>query len=174
MLSAVLAAACLGFLFFNFNPARIFMGDSGSRFLGLALALLSILGVAKVAAAAALLVPVVALAVPIADTALAIVRRRRGRLSIAHADTKHIHHRLLNFGLSQRHTCLVFYGATAVLGAVGLTVFGHRRILVAVVLLVLMVLSVFLGEWLVLWGRRLPIPGGRIVRLLLEARSTRF
>src|SRR6202011_212087 len=112
ILGAALAGACVGFLLFNFHPARIFMGDSGSQFLGLALALLSIVGVAKVAVAAALLMPVLALSIPILDTGLAIVRRRRQGVSIARGDSMHIHHRLLDFRLTQRQTCLLFYCST--------------------------------------------------------------
>lgn len=167
---AILAAVCAGFLAFNFHPARIFMGDSGSQFLGTALALLSILGVAKVSVAFALLVPVLALAVPIADTAWAIIRRRRSGLSIAHADAKHVHHLLLKFGLTQPETCIVFYGLTGILGAVGLSVYGHKRIMVAAIIFMVVILSTVLGERLQLWNRRIPIPGGRLLRLALQGR----
>jgi UDP-GlcNAc:undecaprenyl-phosphate/decaprenyl-phosphate GlcNAc-1-phosphate transferase len=161
ILASALAGCCLGFLVFNFHPARIFMGDSGSHFLGLALALLSVLGVAKVAVGFALLVPLIALAVPIADTAWAIIRRRRAGVSIAHADSRHVHHHLLDFGLSQPQTCLVFYGATALLGAIGLMLLGHKRILTAVVLLIVICLSTVAGERLSDVRRVLPIPGFR-------------
>ena len=173
ILCGILAATCAGFLVFNFHPARIFMGDSGSQFLGTTLALLSILGVAKVTVAAALLVPVLALAVPIADTAWAIVRRRRNGLSVAHADSKHMHHRLLNFGLTQPETCIVFYGATGILGSIGLAVYGHKRILAAAIVFMVVGISTLLGERLQLWDRRIPVPGGRILRLVLEGRTTR-
>ncbi len=173
VLSAALAGACLGFLLLNFHPAQIFMGDSGSQFLGLALALLSVLGVAKLAVGAALLVPVIALAVPIADTAWAIVRRRRGGISVAEADRRHVHHLLLGCGLSQRQTCLLFYSATGILGAVALTLFGHKRILVATIALILVGASVLLGERQMLWKWRVPVPGGRILRLIAQSRTTR-
>lgn len=167
---AILAAVCVGFLAFNFHPARVFMGDSGSQFLGTALALLSILGVAKVTVAFALLVPLLALAVPIADTAWAIVRRRRSGRSIAHADAKHVHHLLLKFGLTQPETCTVFYGVTGILGAVGLSVYGHKRIMLAAIIFMVVILSTVLGERLQLWNRRIPIPGGRLLRLALQGR----
>ena len=157
--AAALAGACVGFLFFNFHPARIFMGDSGARFLGLALGLLSIIGVAKVVAAFALVVPALALAVPILDTGWAIVRRRRQRVSIAHADTRHIHHQLLDFGLSQPQACLVFYCATGILGALGLMLFGHKRILSVAIVLLVVGLSTVLGESLQEKGWRVPFPG---------------
>ena len=146
MFACALTGACAGFLAFNFHPARIFMGDSGAMFLGLALGLLSIAGVAKVAVAFALIVPVMALAVPIADTAWAIVRRRRQRVSIAHADSRHIHHQLLDFGLSQPQTCLVFYAATGILGSFGLMIFGHRRVLAIAIVLLVVALSTVGGD----------------------------
>jgi UDP-GlcNAc:undecaprenyl-phosphate GlcNAc-1-phosphate transferase len=170
VLSAALAGACAGFLLFNFHPARIFMGDSGSHFLGLALGLLSILGVAKVAVTFALLIPALALAIPIADTAWAVVRRRRRGLSIAHADSRHVHHQLLDFGLSQPQTCLLFYSATGILGAIGLMLFGHRRILSVAIVLLVVVLSTVAGEQLERSGWRVPAPG---LALLLRDRALR-
>ena len=162
LLSASLAGACAGFLLFNFHPARVFMGDAGSNFLGLILGLLSIAGVAKVAVAFALLIPVMALAIPIADTVLAIVRRRRQGLSIAHPDTRHIHHQLLDFGLTQWETCLVFYCSAGILGALGLTLLGqHRRILSIAVVLLVVPLSTVLGELLQRGPWRVPVPGLR-------------
>ena len=167
LLSASLAGACGGFLLFNFHPARIFMGDGGSNFLGLTLGLLSVAGVAKVAVAFALLIPILALAIPIADTAWAIVRRRRQRISIAHPDTRHIHHQLLDFGLTQWETCLVFYCCAGILGALGLMLFGHRRVLSVAVILLVVPLSTVLGELLQRVEWRLPFPGLR--RLLPES-----
>jgi UDP-GlcNAc:undecaprenyl-phosphate/decaprenyl-phosphate GlcNAc-1-phosphate transferase len=162
--SAALAGACTGFLFWNWHPARIFMGDSGSNFLGFAIALISILGVAKIAAVFALLLPLLALGVPIVDTAWAIVRRRRRRISIAHPDSRHIHHQLLDFGLSQQQTCTLFYCSSAILGALGLMIFGHRRALAAAVLLMLVPLSTVLGDLLMRSSRRIPAPGlGRLL-----------
>ncbi len=174
LLSACLAGACAGFLLFNWNPARIFMGDSGSNFLGLALALLSVAGVAKVAAAFALFLPVLALGIPILDTGWAIVRRRRRRLSIAHPDTQHIHHQLLDFGLSQREACVVFYCATAILGAVGLTIFGHRRILSIAIVGLIVVLSTIIAEHLERARWRLPAPWlGRLLAAPMPGQRSR-
>lgn len=174
LLSACLAGACAGFLLFNWHPARIFMGDSGSNFLGLALALLSVAGVAKVAAAFALFLPVLALGIPILDTGWAIVRRRRRRLSIAHPDTQHIHHQLLDFGLSQREACVVFYCATAILGAVGLTIFGHRRILSIAIVGLIVVLSTIIAEHLERARWRLPAPWlGRLLTAPIRGQRSR-
>jgi UDP-GlcNAc:undecaprenyl-phosphate GlcNAc-1-phosphate transferase len=146
LLCAGLLGSCLGFILFNFHPARIFMGDSGSHFLGMTLGIISILGIAKGAVVFALVVPAAALSVPIVDTGLAIIRRRRRRVSIAHPDTAHIHHQLLDFGLSQRQTCLVFYFATGITSGLGLMLFGHRKILAVVVVLLIVGLSTILGE----------------------------
>src|SRR4029077_17930125 len=104
-LAAALAGTCAGFLIFNFYPARIFMGDSGAHFLGAALGVISIVGVAKVAVAFALVVPLLALGLPIIDTSWALRRRRREGTSVAQADLEHLHHRLQAFGLDARQTC---------------------------------------------------------------------
>lgn len=168
-LAGALAGTCAGFLLFNFNPARIFMGDSGSHFLGAALGVISILGVAKVAVAFALVIPVLALALPIADTAWAIVRRRSGHISVARPDTQHLHHRLQAFGLTPRQTCYVFYAATALFGTVGLMLFGHRRILAAVVVTALVLASTIAADRLQKGGMRIPAPFLR--RLLAEPTS---
>jgi UDP-GlcNAc:undecaprenyl-phosphate/decaprenyl-phosphate GlcNAc-1-phosphate transferase len=138
ILAGALIGACVGFLFFNWHPARVFMGDSGSNFLGFTLAALSVLSVAKGAIVLALLVPIAALAIPILDTAWAIVRRRLRGTSIATPDTEHLHHRLLDFGLSPRETVLVFYFGTAIFAAVGLAIYGHKRILLGAILLLLL------------------------------------
>jgi len=133
VLSGALMGCCVGFLVFNFAPARTFMGDSGSHFLGVALGMITVLGVAKLAVALSLLVPLVALGLPIGDTAFAIIRRRRAGRGIAYADTGHLHHRLLDIGFTPRETAVTFYLATAILGCVGLALFGHRRILLVAV-----------------------------------------
>jgi UDP-GlcNAc:undecaprenyl-phosphate GlcNAc-1-phosphate transferase len=157
-LSGALAGCCVGFLIFNFPPARIFMGDSGAHFLGIALGMISILGVAKVAVAFALAAPALALAVPIADTGWAIVRRRRQNASVATPDLMHLHHRLQSFGLDPRQTCFVFYSASALLGAVGLTLFGHGRILAVVLVVTAVMVATVAADLLEHSGLRVPAP----------------
>ena len=157
-LGGALAGTCAGFLVFNWHPAKIFMGDSGAHFLGTAIGVISILGVAKVAVAFALAVPVIALAVPIADTAWAILRRRRQKASVASADLLHLHHRLQAFGLDQRQTCFVFYTASALLGALGLTLFGHGRILAVVLAACAVLTSTVAADLLQHAGWRIPAP----------------
>jgi len=157
-LAAALAGTCAGFLLFNFHPARIFMGDSGAHFLGAALALISIVGVARVAVAFALVVPVLALALPIVDTAWAILRRRREGASVARPDLMHLHHRLQAFGLDPRQTCYAFYAASALLGAIGLTLFGHGRILAVVLATSAALASTVAADLLQKAGWRVRVP----------------
>jgi UDP-GlcNAc:undecaprenyl-phosphate GlcNAc-1-phosphate transferase len=138
VMSGALMGCCCGFLVFNLPPARVFMGDTGSHFLGVALAMISVLGVAKIAVALALFVPLIALGLPIGDTAFAIVRRRRAGRSATEPDAGHLHHRMLATGMSPMETAITFYLMTAILGCVALFIFGHRRILdVALALLVI-------------------------------------
>jgi UDP-GlcNAc:undecaprenyl-phosphate GlcNAc-1-phosphate transferase len=129
VLSGALMGCCVGFLFFNLPPARVFMGDAGSHFLGVALAVITILGVAKVVVGLSLLVPLIALGIPIGDTAFAIVRRRRAGRSVAEPDAGHLHHRLLARGMTPMQTALTFYLATAILGCIALSIYGHQRVL---------------------------------------------
>ena len=115
LVSAALAGAILGFLFYNFNPASIFMGDSGSLFIGFVLALSSIDAGQKSSTTVALLTPIVAMGVPIMDTLFSMVRRFLERRPMFSPDRGHIHHRLLDLGLTQRRVVLILYGFTILL-----------------------------------------------------------
>ena len=123
MVTIALAGAAMGFLYYNFNPARIFMGDTGRMFLGFMLAGISVIGAVKSAATIALIVPILALGLPIMDTTFAIVRRYRGGVPIFKPDKGHLHHRLLDLGFTQRQAVLLMYIISALLGlsAVALT-----------------------------------------------------
>lgn len=141
-LAAALVGASLGFLRWNFNPARIFLGDCGSLLLGYCLGVVSLMGVTRVAGLTTLIVPIVIAGVPILDTFSAIVRRSRAGVSIGQADKGHIHHRLLRSGYSQRQAVLIMYAWTALLcaGAFAITQVGTvARICIFVVLLVVSV-----------------------------------
>ncbi|WP_313757435.1 MraY family glycosyltransferase [Tissierella sp.] len=116
ILSAAIAGACLGFLPFNFNPAKIFMGDTGALFLGFMLAAITIEGVMKSVATIAIVAPILILSVPIFDTTFAIFRRLLNGQSISAADKGHLHHRLLNRGYSQKKSVLILYGISASFG----------------------------------------------------------
>jgi UDP-GlcNAc:undecaprenyl-phosphate/decaprenyl-phosphate GlcNAc-1-phosphate transferase len=144
VMSGALMGCCFGFLFWNMSPARVFMGDSGSHFLGIAVGTITVLGVAKVAVALTILVPLVTLGLPIGDTAFAIVRRRRAGTRIDTPDAGHLHHRLLALGLSARETALAFYLATIILGCIALGIFGHRRVLAAAAVLLVVALGALL------------------------------
>lgn len=111
-----LAGGALGFLPYNFNPAKIFMGDSGSLFLGFMLAVLSIEGATKSATVVATIAPVLVLGVPIFDTAFAILRRLINRRPIMEADKDHLHHRIMAIGFGQRRAVLMLYGVSATMG----------------------------------------------------------
>lgn len=116
ILSAAVAGACLGFLPFNFNPAKIFMGDTGALFLGFMLAAISIEGVMKSVATIAVAAPILILGVPIFDTTFAIFRRLLNGQSVAAADKGHLHHRLLDKGFSQKKSVLILYSISAIFG----------------------------------------------------------
>jgi UDP-GlcNAc:undecaprenyl-phosphate/decaprenyl-phosphate GlcNAc-1-phosphate transferase len=120
LFTGTLAGAVLGFLFYNFNPATIFMGDTGSMFLGFVLATTAIQTNQKSSTAVALVVPIIALGIPIADTLLAMARRAVRGAPLFSADRGHIHHRLLAMGLSQRQAVIVLYAACALLGGLAL------------------------------------------------------
>ncbi len=116
--SALLIGACLGFLRWNFPPASVFMGDTGSQFLGLTLAALSLLENRKGTAALTLLLPLVALGVPISDSVLAFVRRLVKRRHVFRGDTSHVHHQLLAVGLSPRAALFAMWGLCIFFGIV--------------------------------------------------------
>jgi UDP-GlcNAc:undecaprenyl-phosphate GlcNAc-1-phosphate transferase len=118
ILNAALAGAVLGFLFYNFNPATIFMGDTGSMFLGYTLGAAALLSNhQKESTLVSLLVPLIALGLPLADTLLAMARRFLAHRSIFSADRQHLHHRLLDLGLTHRRAVLVLYGCSVLLCA---------------------------------------------------------
>ena len=127
LISAALGGALLGFLIYNFNPATIFMGDSGSMFIGYVLATAALLGnAAKASTAVSLLVPVLAMGVPIMDTLFAIVRRYLERRSIFSPDRGHLHHRLLDLGLTHRRAVLLLYGASLIFTVAAVAVYVGR------------------------------------------------
>jgi UDP-GlcNAc:undecaprenyl-phosphate/decaprenyl-phosphate GlcNAc-1-phosphate transferase len=118
VLSAIFTGAIFGFLPHNWHPAKIFMGDSGAMFLGLALAVLSIMGGAKLALA------LMVLGVPILDVAVVIINRVRRHQSAMHYDKTHLHHRLMATGLSVRQICYVLYGFSLLFGLLALSISG--------------------------------------------------
>jgi UDP-GlcNAc:undecaprenyl-phosphate GlcNAc-1-phosphate transferase len=127
VMAAALSGACLGFLRFNFNPAKIFMGTGGSQFIGFALAAISIIGAFKVAAALAIALPILVFGVPIFDAVFVIFRRFVDRKPLHEADQSHLHHRLLAKGLTHKQAVLIIYLICLILGGVALALFWLMR-----------------------------------------------
>ncbi|MCZ8514856.1 MraY family glycosyltransferase [Paenibacillus filicis] len=143
LLCVVLLGSIAGFLFYNFHPAKIFMGDSGALFLGFSLATLSVLGF-KQATVVSLLVPIMILGVPLSDTFFAIIRRWVNKKPISVADKNHLHHCLLQMGFSHRTTVLIIYGIAFVFGtsAVLLSYISEQEALWGAVLLIVILLCI--------------------------------
>ncbi|HHX28586.1 MAG: glycosyltransferase family 4 protein [Bacillota bacterium] len=118
--AAALAGAVFGFLPFNFHPASIFMGDAGAMYLGLALSVLAVQGLVKSAVAMSILAPILTLMVPISDMAFSILRRKISGRPASQADRDHLHHRLLELGMSQRQAVLSIYVVSLCFGILGL------------------------------------------------------
>jgi len=134
----------LGFLRFNFHPASIFMGDTGSMFLGFFIASVTMIGNWKKAAAATLLVPIIAIGVPLFDTLIAFIRRGLKGQHPFKGDTSHIHHRLLKLGLSHKQVVLLLYAITLLFGATAfLLVMIENHF--AIIVLFILASSIFLG-----------------------------
>jgi len=148
---AVLMLAMLGslsgFLVFNFNPAKIFMGDCGSLFLGFTIATASVMCASKSSAFVGLALPMLALGIPIFDTLFSMLRRFLERRSVFSPDRSHFHHHLLALGLTQRHVVLVIYALTAIAASLGMFMMVTRNIqsltiLFCVLLLIVLVFRV--------------------------------
>lgn len=139
LIVAALAGACIGFMPYNLNPARIFMGDTGSLLLGYVLATVSVLGLFKFYAIVTFVVPVLALAVPLSDTLFAFCRRILHGQSPFHADRGHFHHKLMDLGLNQKQAVAILYAISATLGlaAVVLTTKGSIRIALLILALLI-------------------------------------
>lgn len=153
LLALSVAGATIGFLRHNFPPARIFMGDSGALFLGFFLSAVALKGVVKGPVAGAILVPMVALGVPIWDSLLTVTRRVADGRPIFAADDGHVHHRLLYWGLTQRQVALTLYGVTVLLCAAAMGLMFLRRAEAVVILALLGVFGYVTSRWL---GSHLP------------------
>lgn len=138
LITLALVGATIGFLPYNFNPAKTFMGDVGSNFLGFTLAVVAILGSAKGYTVFAIAAPIIILGVPIFDMLFAIVRRVSKGQSITTPDKDHLHHRLLRNGLSHKQVVLALYVATSLLGIIAVAIAK-----VAIWQIILLVLSIF-------------------------------
>lgn len=152
LIALVSVAVCLAFLRFNFHPAKLFMGDSGSLTLGFLLGIVSLLGVMRVATFTSLAVPVIIAGIPVLDTLSAIVRRRREHVSISVPDKGHIHHSLMRAGFDQRRVVLTIYAICAVFAVSGIVVAGSSDIVVIVVVILDLAVAAFLVWRLKLFG----------------------
>ncbi len=141
MLAIVLFGAALGFLPYNFNPARIFLGDSGSMFIGFLLAIIAVISGGKLATAG------LVLGIPILDAAWVILRRLASGQSPWKADRRHLHHRLLDAGLSQKQTVILYWSFSAIFGAIALGSRTYGKTLTGIAMIAVMIL---LGGTLVL------------------------
>ena len=144
LLTAALAGAIIGFIRYNFNPATIFMGDTGSMFLGYMLAAISIYGAVKTATTIALIVPAIALGLPILDTAFAIMRRYVNGKPIFQPDKGHLHHRLLDTGMSHKEVVLFMYGITAIL-CIGAVLWAEMDGFYAALIIAVIITAVAVG-----------------------------
>jgi len=152
VLMAALGGAILGFLIYNFRPASIFMGDTGSMFLGFVLATGAVLDNVKASATVSMIAPVLALGLPIMDTLLAVFRRSMAGTPLFHADNDHVHHRLLKRGMSHRQAVLVLYGVSFLLAAAALgSVFMRGKLLALLMLALVFGLGVFIRRLGYLW-----------------------
>lgn len=140
VLTLILAGSSLGFLPHNFNPASIFMGDTGAYFLGFVLAAISIEGTLKGTTALTLIVPVLALGLPIFDTIFAIVRRALNKKPIFEADKGHFHHRLLHIGFNQKRAVLTLYLISVLMGATAIALLNQDMVNVSILVSITSVL----------------------------------
>jgi len=139
-MASILAAATLGFLVFNFHPAKIFMGDTGALFLGFMISVLALLGFKNVTVIS-FIIPIIILGVPISDTFFAIVRRLRQKKKWSDPDKSHLHHRLLDLGFSHRQTVLLIYAIAAVFGVVAI-VFSMAKVWGAILLIAVLLVAI--------------------------------
>jgi UDP-N-acetylmuramyl pentapeptide phosphotransferase/UDP-N-acetylglucosamine-1-phosphate transferase len=142
ILMLALLGSLTGFLFFNFSPAKIFMGDCGSMFLGFIIASSSVLCSVKSSAMVGLALPMLALGIPIFDTLFSMLRRYLERRSIFSADRRHFHHRLIDMGLKQRHVVMTIYVLTLLFAGLGMFMMVARDIYSLVIFLCIILLLI--------------------------------
>jgi UDP-GlcNAc:undecaprenyl-phosphate GlcNAc-1-phosphate transferase len=162
ILAAALLGGILGFLPYNFNPAKTFMGDVGSNFIGYTLATISMMGMAKTYTLMAIILPVIILALPLFDTLFAIVRRVLSGKSIMQADRGHLHHRLVDLGLSQKQAVLVLYSIAAMFGVFAI-VLMESSAWKAITFLVIMVIFVLLERRNLIIKARKALPKSKVI-----------
>ena len=157
LVALALAGAVTGFLIYNFNPARIFMGDSGSMFIGYILAILSLRNQSKAHAVVSIMVPIIAMGLPILDTTLAFMRRIMRHQSIFAADKQHIHHFILSLGFNQRKTVLILYSISILFTILAMVMIFNKNIdtflIVLIFAIIVFVIIKKLGYIEMIYGR---------------------
>ncbi len=143
MLTAILTGACIGFLPFNMNPAKIFMGDTGALFLGYMLSILSIIGVFKTTAVVSFLIPVIIFGYPLFDTVFAFARRILQGRSPFSADRGHLHHRIIDMGFNVRQSVSILYCICSILGILAIMLTEQRAVASLVILVVALIIGLF-------------------------------
>jgi len=162
MVMMAVAGSALGFLPFNFHPAKIFMGDGGSQLLGFAIAAFSVAGTVKSATIMVVLMPALVLGLPIFDTLMAIIRRTSRRQSIGTADKEHLHHKIMRAGFGQRRAVLLMYSVSGIMGTVAVL---YSRGLFVECIGLLAVVAMIIGVILTDTGKNnISLKGHRILR----------
>ena len=157
-----IAGSCIGFLPFNFHPARTFMGDCGAQMLGFAIAALSILGTVKSATLVVVVIPALVLGLPIFDTLMAIIRRTLRHQSIGTADKEHLHHRIMKAGFGQRRAVFLMYSVSGIMGIVA--VLYSRGLIVECIglaIVAILIIGVILTDT---GSNKVSLKGKRIIR----------
>jgi UDP-GlcNAc:undecaprenyl-phosphate GlcNAc-1-phosphate transferase len=142
IITAALAGACFGFLPYNMNPAKLFMGDTGSMFIGYILAVTSVMGLFKAYAVIAFAIPFLIFGLPIFDMAFVSIRRVLNGKSPMSADKTHLHHRLIDLGFNQKQAVSIMYGIAAILGLTAVLIAGEGFMRAAVLVLIVFVIVI--------------------------------
>jgi UDP-GlcNAc:undecaprenyl-phosphate GlcNAc-1-phosphate transferase len=158
LLVAILAGACIGFLPFNRNPAKIIMGDTGALFLGFVLAIVSIQGVFKVHAVVTFIIPFLILGVPIFDTVFAMLRRVLTGRSPVSADRGHLHHRLIDMGFTTKQSVRILYAVSALLGVSSIMLITHR--IVYAIIIIALSLTISAAMWIIFRDEKMKYESG--------------
>lgn len=154
ILSFIMLGATLGFLVYNFNPASIFMGDTGSYFLGFIISVIALLGF-KTATITSLIIPLLILAIPIFDTLFAIIRRVLKGEPIGYPDKEHLHHQLLNFKLGIKKTVIIIYVITGLFAGVSIFyVLDQTRLAIIIYVVLMIILVAFVVKTNVLFAHK--------------------
>jgi UDP-GlcNAc:undecaprenyl-phosphate GlcNAc-1-phosphate transferase len=140
IMATMLAVSTIGFLFYNFHPAKIFMGDTGSLFLGFMISVLALMGFKNVAFVS-LVIPIIMLGVPISDTFFAIVRRLLNKQPPFSPDKSHLHHCLLNVGFTHRQTVIIIYGMASMFGLAAI-VFSMAKLWGGILLITVLLIAI--------------------------------